>query len=104
MIVLINDNYIETDTIEFISKIDKTHYSAVTTYQFSVFFKNRKESFVLTWNTRVCNGETADSLGQKVEIIRNKLARKITENVENLDATINLKKEIILPFKKIKTK
>jgi len=91
MIVKLNDRYIDTDNIEYISKVYISTYSTKT-IAFDILLKNRIDKITFNWQIKTFNGETEESLTQKIDAIRNKLARKITPDIENLDATIDLKK------------
>lgn len=88
----------ETDSIESISKVYITA-SANKTFAFNIFLKNRVIQLEYSWTLRMYNGETDDSLEQKVIGIRDRLARSITPNIENLDAIIDLKKYVTTVLK-----
>lgn len=93
MIVKLNGRYIDTDCIEYISKVYLQSTSSPKTYAFYVFMKNRVKEIVFSWDIKTYNGETDESLKQKIDAMRTRLAKKINENIENLDAVIDLRKE-----------
>lgn len=92
MIVQLKERYIDTDSICFISDIYLKPSTSVTSYAFWILLKGREKEIVFEWDQKLYDGETPESLRQKVDAIRNKLARKISQNVENLDAVIDLRK------------
>lgn len=93
MIVKINDRYIDTDSIEFISRTYlKSNTNSIKTYAFNVYLKNRANEIVFVWDMKTYNAETPDSLIAKIDIIRDKLAKMIGD-VVNLDSAIELRKK-----------
>ena len=93
MIVKINDRYIDTDSIEFISRTYlKSNTTSIKTYAFNVYLKNRATEIVFVWDMKTYNAETPESLIAKIDIIRDKLAKMIGD-VVNLDSAIELRKK-----------
>ncbi len=95
MIVKLNGRYIDTDSIEYISKVYLQSSTTPKTFAFYILLKNRIKEIVFAWDIKTYNGETEESLKQKIDAMRTKLAKKMNDNIENLDAVIDLRKEDI---------
>jgi len=93
MIVKLNGRYIDTDQIEYISKVYLQSNASPKTFAFYIFLKNRIKEIIFAWDIKTYNGETEESLKQKIDAMRTKLAKKMNDNIENLDAVIDLRKE-----------
>lgn len=95
MIVKLNGRYIDTKQIEYISKVYLQSNTSPKTFAFYILLKNRIKEIVFAWDIKTYNGETEESLKQKIDAMRTKLAKKMSDNIENLDAVIDLRKEDI---------
>jgi hypothetical protein len=93
MIVKLNGRYIDTDSIEYISKVYLQSNTSPKTFAFYILLKNRIKEIVFAWDIKTYNGETDESLKQKIDAMRTKLAKKMNDNIENLDVVIDLRKE-----------
>jgi len=92
MIVQLKGRYIDTDSICLISGVYLKTGTIGKIFAFWILLKGRDMEIVFEWDLKMYDGETPESLRQKVGAIRDKLARKISPDVENLDAVINLRK------------
>lgn len=93
MLVKLTGRYIETTSVEYITRVYQKPQNNPTSYGFDVYFKGREKNFEFRYEIKQYTAETKDSLLKKNENIRNKLAKKVSvDEIETLDALIDLKK------------
>lgn len=93
MLVKLTGRYIETTSVEYITRVYSKPNTNPTSYGFDVYFKGREKEFECRYEIKQYTAETKDSLLKKIENIRTKLAKKVSpEEIETLDSLIDLKK------------
>lgn len=93
MLVKLTGRYIETTSVEYITRVYSKPNTNPTFYGFDVYFKGREKHFECRYEIKQYTAETKDSLLKKIENIRTKLAKKVSpEEIETLDSLIDLKK------------